>query len=153
MGFECLVGLWALDVWFSRNKRVDNREGAKIVHCNESHTQHQWIRNKCLKSPWMKTTNSKWQYIQLIFCTVTVTNEKQSIPRSLQQIVLQVLSLILYEHIFIHSQLKKNPFSSFLKIQLFLLNVCPTSVGNILIGHLYLRLLCPGNVMQGGMKI
>jgi hypothetical protein len=36
-------------------------------------------------------------------CTVTVTNEKQSIPRSLQQIILQVLSVILYEHIFIHS--------------------------------------------------
>ena len=41
MGLECLVELWALEVWFSRNKRVDNREGAEIVHYNGSHTQHQ----------------------------------------------------------------------------------------------------------------
>jgi hypothetical protein len=31
MGFGCLVELWALDVWFSRIKRVDNRERAEIA--------------------------------------------------------------------------------------------------------------------------
>jgi hypothetical protein len=51
--------LWALDVWFAKNKRGDNRVGSEIFHCNGSHTQHKWMSKHVWKAQgWRLRTQS-----------------------------------------------------------------------------------------------